>query len=170
VTLNGLDTVWMNAAINEADSGRVSVGAKVTATLAAFPGETFDGVVETLLPDLDPMTRTQKARIVLSNAKHRLAPGMFASVEIARPAAAAHDVVIPSDCVIAPGTRTVAIVAAGNGRFRAQEVRVGEEAGGKTAVLDGLDEGAAVVLSGQFLIDSEASLSGTLSRLEGGKP
>jgi Cu(I)/Ag(I) efflux system membrane fusion protein len=170
LTLNGLDTVWMNAAIAEADSGRIAAGAKVTATLAAFPGEAFDGKVETLLPDLDATTRTQRARIVLENPRHRLAPGMFASVEIAPPAQGSEDIVIPSEALIATGTRNVVIVDSGDGHFRAQEVRVGAEAGGRTAILEGLRAGESVVLSGQFLIDSEASLSGTLSRLEGSKP
>jgi Cu(I)/Ag(I) efflux system membrane fusion protein len=166
LTLNGLDTVWMNAAVTEADSGRVAAEAKVTATLAAFPGETFDGKVETLLPEVDAMTRTQKARIVLSNPQHRLAPGMFASVEIVPPASSTQAIVIPSEAVIETGTRNVVIVDAGAGKFRAQEVRIGAQSGGKTEIIDGIREGETVVLSGQFLIDSEASLSGTLARLE----
>jgi Cu(I)/Ag(I) efflux system membrane fusion protein len=116
------------------------------------------------------MTRTQKARIVLENPKHRLAPGMFASVEIAPSAPAAQDIVIPSEALIATGTRNVVIVDSGDGHFRAQEVLVGAEAGGKTAVLEGLHEGESIVLSGQFLIDSEASLSGTLARLQDARP
>jgi len=165
MTLSGLDTVWMNAAISETDIGRVAPGSKVTATIAAFPGESFEGQVETLLPDLDPVTRTQKARVVLANPKHQLAPGMFASVEIARPTATATHIIVPGEAVIVTGKRNVVIVDTGSGKFRAQEVRIGEEAGGKTIILDGLKQGEAVVLSGQFLIDSEASLNGTLARL-----
>ena len=74
---------------------------------------------------------------------------------------------IPSEAVIATGTRQVVIVDAGEGRFRAQEVRLGDEADGRTSVLEGLHDKDAVVLSGQFLIDSEASLTGTLARLGG---
>ena len=168
MTINGLDDVWLVAAIAEADSGRVQAGAAVAATLPAFPGETFAGTVESLLPELDPATRTQQARIVLSNPQRRLAPGMFASVDIAQPAAAAAQLLVPSEAVIATGERTLVIVDGGNGHFHAQEVRVGVEAGGRSAVLDGLREGERVVLSGQFLIDSEASLSGALARLEAG--
>jgi len=104
---------------------------------------------------------------VLRNPDHRLAPGMFARVEIAaaRPTAS---ILVPTDAVIATGTRNVVIVADGQGRFRAQEVRIGDEANGRTQILDGIADGDSVVLSGQFLIDSEASLSGTLSRLQGG--
>jgi Cu(I)/Ag(I) efflux system membrane fusion protein len=167
MTLNGLDTVWMNAAIAEVDSGRVAAGAPAKATLAAFPGETFDGKVETLLPDLDPATRTQKARIVLPNPHGQLAPGMFASVEITPRMEKEPSLLIPDEALIATGTRDVVIVDEGAGRFRAQEVRVGAHADGKVAIVAGLHEGDSVVLSGQFLIDSEASLTGTLSRLKG---
>ena len=169
-TISGLNTVWMNAAIAETDSGRVAAGAAAIANLAAFPGEQFTGSVETLLPDLDPATRTQRARIVLPNPQGRLAPGMFASVEITPAAPAKESVLVPSEAVIATGTRNVVIVDDGKGRFRAQEVRIGEESVGKTVVLDGVQEGEAVVLSGQFLIDSEASLSGTLARLDESAP
>lgn len=167
MTLNGLDTVWVNAAIAEADAANVAPGAAVTATLTAFPGETFRGTVETLLPDLDAATRTQRARIVLANPQHRLAPGMFAAVDIAASTAPAQ-ILVPSEAVIATGTRHVVIVDAGGGHYRAQEVRVGGETGDRTAVLDGVAEGENVVLSGQFLIDSEASLAGALARLDGG--
>ena len=170
VTVSGLDTIWMNAAVAETDSGRIAAGAAATANLAAFPGEQFTGSVETLLPDLDTATRTQRARIVLPNPQGRLAPGMFASVEITPAAPQKDSVLIPTEAVIATGTRNVVVIDDGKGRFRTQEVRVGEEAGGKTAVLDGVHEGDTVVLSGQFLIDSEASLSGTLARLDDSAP
>jgi len=170
LTLNGLENVWMNAAIAESDSGRIAPGAAVTATLAAFPGETFNGSIEALLPEMDAATRTQKARIVLPNPHARLAPGMFASIEITSPAATTKQLLVPTEAIIATGTRNVVIVDTGQGKFRAQEVRTGAEANGKTAVLEGLHEGDSVLLSGQFLIDSEASLSGALKRLQGDTP
>jgi len=163
--INGLDEVWINAAIPEAQRSRVAPGAAVKAQVPAFPGETFDGVIETVLPDVDAVTRTQTARIVLRNPEHRLAPGMYASVEIV-PTTATENVLVPSEAVIATGLRNVVIVDAGSGHFRAQEVRVGDESGGKTVVLDGVKPDENVVLSGQFLIDSEASLTGTLARLD----
>ena len=164
LTLNGLDTVWINAAVAETDAAQIAAGAAVAVTLPAFPGERFSGSIETLLPDLDAATRTRRARIVLANPQHRLVPGMFATVEIAS-AGTAPQLLVPSEAVIATGTRNVVIAAAGGGRYRAREVRIGAQGGDKTAVLEGLAEGDDVVLSGQFLIDSEASLSGVLSRL-----
>jgi membrane fusion protein, copper/silver efflux system len=163
--INGLDTVWMNAAIPESLRGRVADGANVKAELAAFPGESFDGTIEALLPDVDASTRMQVARIVLKNPQGKLAPGMYASVTVAPSSSTTQDVLVPTEAVIATGTRNVVIVDAGKGQFRAQEVRLGDEANGKTAILDGIKDGENVVSSGQFLIDSEASLTGTLARL-----
>lgn len=92
---------------------------------------------------------------------------MYASLDIIPTIAGAESVLVPSEAVIATGLRNVVIIDAGQGHFRAQEVRLGDESGGKTVVLDGVKDGDKVVLSGQFLIDSEASLTGTLARLEG---
>ncbi|TDR45666.1 Cu(I)/Ag(I) efflux system membrane fusion protein [Tahibacter aquaticus] len=164
--INDLDTVWVNAAIPEAQIGRVAPGNTVMVELPAFPGDSLAGTVEALLPDLDVTTRTQTARIVVPNPTRRLVPGMFARVAITGRAADAEVVQIPTEAVIATGARQVVIVDVGDGRFRAQEVRIGDESDGRTSVLEGLDDGDRVVLSGQFLIDSEASLAGTLARLD----
>ncbi|MDZ4811415.1 MAG: efflux RND transporter periplasmic adaptor subunit [Pseudomonadota bacterium] len=163
--VNGIDTLWVHAAVAEAQIERVAVGAAVNVMLSAFPGQAFAGSVDALLPTLDPISRTQTARIVLDNAAHRLTPGMVGEVRIA--ASVADDVVlVPSEAVIVTGTRQVVLVATGSGAFRAQQVRVGAEAGGRSEILAGIKDRERVVLSGQFLIDSEASLTGTLARLE----
>jgi len=166
LTINGLDTVWLDARIPESDVGRVGRPGMAVVELPAFPGERFEGRWIGLLPNVDAGTRTQTARIVLDNRDHRLAPGMFARVEFGAADRAAR-ILVPSEAVIATGTRSVVIVAEGGGRFRAQEVRVGDEADGRAEVVAGLAEGDDVVLSGQFLIDSEASLSSALARLAG---
>ena len=167
--INGLDDVWINAAIPEAQVARVSMTAPVAVEFQAFPGRRFSGRIDALLPDIDAATRTQTARIVVDNQQQGLAPGMFARVEIPARAASVADVLVPTEAVIATGTRNVVVVEERSGRFRAQEVRIGDEAEGRTQILDGINEGETVVLSGQFLIDSEASLSGTLARLTGGE-
>jgi Cu(I)/Ag(I) efflux system membrane fusion protein len=166
--INGLDTVWVNAAIPEAQIHRVTPASPVDAEFPAYPGERFSGQVEALLPDVDAATRTQTARIVLKNPGHRIAPGMFARLTFTSAAQETTGVLVPSEAVIATGTRSVVIVAEGDGHFRPQEVRLGDEADGKTNVIEGIKDGETVVLSIQFLIDSEASLSGTLARLGGG--
>lgn len=163
--INALDTVWINAAIPEAQIGRVARGAGVAVTLPAFPGETISGTVEALLPDLDAATRTRTARISVPNPSERLVPGMFAQVVVSGRDSPSV-IQVPSEAVIATGARHVVILDIGGGRFRAQEVRVGDETESRTAVLEGVTEGDRIVLSGQFLIDSEASLAGTLARLD----
>ena len=164
MTVNGLSTVWIEAALPQAAAGTVRSGTPVVVTVDALPGRLFHGTVETLLPDVDAMTRTQRARIVLDNPDGALSPGMFASVQL-NPTPDEAVPVVPDDALIATGTHTRVILAEGDGHFRAVSVRTGRAAGGYTEVLDGLHGGEKVVVSGQFLIDSEASLSGALQRL-----
>ena len=164
MTVNGLDTVWVEAAIPQAQAAGIVPGTKVQASVSAFPGETFAGEVESLLPNIAAGTRTQMARIVLDNPGHRLAPGMFADLQFAGAAGQPHPLV-PDEALIATGSDARVIVALGDGKFRPVRVSVGSSAGGKTQILRGLQGGERVVVSGQFLIDSEASLSGALERL-----
>ena len=165
MTVNGLDTVWAEAAIPQAQAGGITTGTPVEATVSAIPGTTFEGKVEALLPTVDPGTRTQTARIVLDNPEHRLAPGMFAELRF-QGTAAEPVPLIPDDAIISTGNDARVIIAQGDGRFRAVRVRLGRAADGKTEVLSGLEGGEQIVVSGQFLIDSEASLSGALERLQ----
>jgi Cu(I)/Ag(I) efflux system membrane fusion protein len=160
--VNGLGTVWLNAAIPEALAGQVKPGQSATATLAAFPGEHFAGRVTVLLPDVQIETRTLTARIELPNRGGRLKPGMFATVDLGGTGRSA--LFVPSEAVIRTGKRTLVMLAMANGRYQPAEVRTGAEAGGRTEILAGLSNGEKVVASGQFLIDSEASLSGVTAR------
>ena len=165
LTINGLSTVWINAAVPEASAGIVSKGAKAIASVPAYPGQRFEGTVDAVLPNVDPQTRTLSARIVLDNLDQRLTPGMFVALQLQPADAGPRCVLVSTEAIIATGTRQVVIIAEGQGRFRAQEVRVGIESGGRSEILEGVEPGEEVVLSGQFLIDSEASLSGALARL-----
>lgn len=162
--LNGIDTLWVHAALAESQTARVRKGAMAELTLSAFPGQTFAGTVTTLLPILDPVSRTQTARIVMDNPEHRLTAGMIGEARILA-STGTDAVLVPSEAVIATGTRQVVIVETAEGEYRAQEVRVGAEADGRSEILAGVSAGERVVRSGQFLIDSEASLTGTLARL-----
>lgn len=164
MTINGLSTVWVEAALPQAVAGIVRPGTPVTVRVDALPGKLFDGQVETLLPDIDMTTRTQRARIVLANPEGTLSPGMFATVQL-DPTPGKAIPVVPDDALVSTGDHTRLIVAEDGGRFRAVAVRTGRAVGGYTEILDGLNGGEKVVVSGQFLIDSEASLSGALDRL-----
>jgi Cu(I)/Ag(I) efflux system membrane fusion protein len=164
-----LSTVWVNAEVPESLSAAVRPGTPVEARVAAWPGQTFRGRVAAILPELNAETRTVRARIELANPGARLAPGMFATLAFA-PTHARPALLVPSEAVIRTGTRTVVILAGEKGMFRPVDVETGVESGGDTQILKGLAEGDRVVLSGQFLIDSEASLRSTLTRMQPGEP
>jgi len=163
-----LSTVWVNAEVPEAQVGWLAPGSSAEARVTAYPGEVFQGKVGALLPEVNPTTRTLRARIELPNPDGRLKPGMFATLRF-RQGKARQAVLVPSEAVIRTGQRDVVIVALGEGKFRAAEVQVGSESGGQSEIRKGLQAGEQVVLSGQFLIDSEASLSATVSRLGAGQ-
>jgi membrane fusion protein, copper/silver efflux system len=161
-----LSTVWVNAEIPEAQAAWLRPGAAVQAQVAAYPGMTFDGRVGAILPEVTAATRTVRARVALRNPESRLKPGMFATLVFsAKPGK--ESILVPSEAVIRTGARDVVIVALGEGKFRATPVEVGAESGGQSEIRKGVKAGDNVVLSGQFLIDSEASLGAGLTRLEG---
>lgn len=163
--INGLSTVWVNAEIPESVASQVKPGDKVEAHAASLPGITFNGHVNALLPEVNPTTRTLKARIELANKNLQLVPGMFVNVSFAQ-VGKQEAVLVPSEAIIQTGKRSVVIVAQ-DGKFAAMEVQTGAESNSQTEVLKGLTPGQKVVASGQFLIDSEASLKGTIERMEG---
>ena len=163
--IDGLTTVWINVEVPESFGAQVRAGDAVKARVPALPGAVFDGKVDAVLPHVDPATRTLTARVALANPNGQLAPGMFVTVQFAsggRP-----DVLlVPSEAVIETGARRVVILAQGDGRFRPVDVEIGAEGGGQTEVRSGLTAGQTVVVSGQFLLDSEASLKSTQERLQ----
>ncbi|HWQ40044.1 MAG TPA: efflux RND transporter periplasmic adaptor subunit [Burkholderiales bacterium] len=160
-----LSRVWIVAQVPEMQLSWISAGQPVEATLAAMPGERYQGRVEYIYPDVDPATRTVKVRFSVQNKALKLRPGMVANVTVL--SGPKRDVLlVPAEAVIRTGARTVVIVQEAEGRFRAQEVAVGLDSGDETEILAGLKPGENVVVSGQFLIDSEASLKGAIARLE----
>ena len=165
--INGLSTVWANAEVPESQSALLRPGAKVQATSPAAPGATFEGRVQAILPEVNPTTRTLKARLEIANPRGTLVPGMFVQMQFTD-VRAAKVLLVPTEALILTGKRTVAMLAEGgtdSGRFRPVEVEIGIESGGQTEVKRGLQAGQRVVVSSQFLIDSEASLKGVEARL-----
>jgi Cu(I)/Ag(I) efflux system membrane fusion protein len=155
--INGLATVWVLAQVPEAVAASVRPGARAQVSVAAFADETFNGRVTALLPEVDPSTRTLRARIEVANPGGKLAPGMFARVAFA-PSDAREVLTVPSEAVIRTGTRAVVMLAGKEGRFAPVEVETGTESSGRTEIRSGLAEGDEVVASGQFLVDSEAKI------------
>lgn len=162
--INGLGTVWINAEVLETQSAMVRPGIPVEARAPALPGEVFKGHVSAILPEVNPATRTLKARVELKNPAVRLVPGMFVRIDFT-PAARKETLLVPTEAVVQTGKRTVVIVAEGDGKFTPVDVELGTEANGQSEIRKGLQAGQKVVVSGQFLLDSEASLRGTATRM-----
>jgi membrane fusion protein, copper/silver efflux system len=162
--INGLSTVWANAEVPESQVALLRPGAKVQARSPAVPGTTFEGKVQAILPDVNATTRTLKARLELANPGSRLVPGMFVTMQF-MDMRAEKALLVPTEAVIQTGKRTVVMLAEENGRFRPVDVQAGIESGGQTEIKSGLQAGQRVVVSSQFLIDSEASLKGVEARL-----
>jgi Cu(I)/Ag(I) efflux system membrane fusion protein len=126
--INGLGTVWLNAAVPEAIAAPLKPGQPVQATLAAFPGETLSGRIA-ILPETQADSRTLTVRIELPNRGGRLRPGMFATVSLQgnrQPA-----VLVPTEALIRTGKRTLVMLALDQGRYRPAEVQTGRETDGE---------------------------------------
>ena len=160
--VSGLGTVWLNASVPDAQAAQVRVGAVARVTFAAFPGEPVSGKITAILPEAEGASRTLSVRIELPNRSGRLRPGMFAQVALGGEARSV--LLVPSEAVIRTGTRNLVMLAGKQGHYSPAEVRIGADANGQTEIIAGLSEGEKIVASGQFLIDSEASLSGVAAR------
>lgn len=160
--INGLGSVWLAVAVPEAQTGSIAEGQAIEARLPAFPGTVFNGKVGAILPDTNPDSRTLRVRVELANTEGRLRPGMTAQVRLNR-STGQDSLWVPSEAVIRTGKRALVMLAEDAGHYRPLEVRLGEESDGKTVILKGLEEGQKVVTSGQFLLDSEASLKGIVA-------
>lgn len=160
--LNGLSTVWLDVAVPEAQAQQIRIGQSAQARLPALPGEVIAGRVTDILPEANLDTRTLKVRVELPNKNGHLRPGLTAQVQLAN-TSEQNRLLVPTEAIIRTGKGAMVMVAESGGHYRPVEVQIGGEAGDKTAVLSGLSEGQKVVTSGQFLIDSDASLQGIVA-------
>ena len=164
--INGISTVWLDVAVPESQAGSVRVGQSAEAAFAAFPGKLVQGRVTALLPTLNGEARALRIRVELPNQDGRLRPGLTAQVSL-KGEGGESALRVPTEAVIRTGKRALVIVAEAEGRYRPVEVILGPESGSDIVILSGLNEGQKVVASGQFLIDSEASLQGITARAAG---
>jgi multidrug efflux pump subunit AcrA (membrane-fusion protein) len=164
-----LSRLWLQVAVPEPDLGWVRPGVRAAVEVPAYPDREVTGQVEYVYDTLDPDSRTGRARVAVPNPGGLFRTGMYVTATLYGAPSAPHPLV-PSDAVIRTGDEAVVVVALGGGRFRPQRVRLGEEAGAMVQVLAGLDGGEEVVVRAQFLIDSEARLSGALAGLESAPP
>jgi Cu(I)/Ag(I) efflux system membrane fusion protein len=159
----GLEKVWAVAEVPEAQATQLSKGQKVKAALAADATQTFEGELAEILPLVSSTTRTLQARFEVDNKAGKLTPGMLLRLQVAGPSSSR--LVVPAEAVIRTGTRAVVIVQRDSGGFEPRNVQLGADLGDTVEVAQGLNEGERVVASGQFLIDSEASLKSVTGNL-----
>lgn len=168
-TVVDMSRVWVLVDVFEAQVDWIRQGVSAEIQVPAHPGRTWEGKVDYLYPELDPKTRTLRVRLVFANPDLLLRPNMFAEVKIY--GGPKHDALkIPRQALIATGERQSVVRALGEGRFQPVDVVTGMQRNGEVEILSGLSEGDEIVVSGQFLIDSESSLRASFARLSGSGP
>ncbi len=159
-----LSEVWAIADVFESQAARLGEGLPATMTMAAFPGEVWEGTVDYVYPAADRAGRTVPVRLRFENEGGRLRPGMYTEVRI-ESGAEGSVLTVPQSALIRSSQGDRVILALGEGRFRPAGVETGMDLGDAVEIVAGLDEGERIVTSGQFLIDSEASMDAALLRL-----
>lgn len=162
VRINGLSSVWLEVAVPEALAAQIQPGAKATASVAGN-NEPINGKVAAIVPVLNDASRSLRVRVELPNARGQLRPGQSAQVSLGN-ASKENALSVPTEAVIRTGKRSIVMVATEGGRYEPVEVVLGGDVGDRTVIKSGLTEGQQVVASGQFLIDSEASLKGITAK------
>jgi Cu(I)/Ag(I) efflux system membrane fusion protein len=166
MTIGDLSSVWVLADVFEGQADWVKHGQSAEVRLPSLPERVWEGTVEYIYPNLDPETRTLKVRMHFDNKDEILKPNMLAEVTIF--GGPKHDVLaVPRQALIETGKQQRLVIDLGEGRFQPREVTVGDERGDWVEISDGLEDNEKVVVSGQFLIDSESNLQASLTRFEG---
>ena len=160
-----LDQVWVEAEIFERQAALVKIGLPVTMTVDYMQGHVWEGQVDYVYPTLDPKNRTARVRLRFENSDKLLKPNMFTVVVIHRQSDAP-TLLVPKQAVIRTGARNVVVQALGNGKFKSIEVELGASDGTNIAISKGLKEGETVVVSAQFLLDSESSKDSDFKRMD----
>jgi membrane fusion protein, copper/silver efflux system len=155
-TLADLSTVWVIADVYEYEAAAVKLNQSATFTLAYLPGRTFRGTVSYILPQVDPTTRTMKVRIQLENPGNLLKQEMYGEVELKTGGRRA--LTVPQSAVLNSGQRQTVYIDRGNGYFEPREVKLGASLNGRVEILSGLAAGERIVISGNFLLDSESQM------------
>lgn len=163
--IQDLSTVWLEAAVPEKDMNAVKEGDIANITVDS---QTYSGTIDYIYPTIDTETRTGKVRLIVDNKDGGLRPASYATV-IFVTSAVMEQLTVPSEAVLRNSEGEHIIVALGDGKFQARDVKTGGDSAGRTEILSGLTEGDDVVTSAQFLIDSESSLQESFGKLSGGK-
>ena len=164
MAVGNIDSVWVIAEVFERQMAGLAKGQQVSIKVNARPGDEWLGRVDYLYPELDSKTRTAKVRVVIDNRDARLKPNMFAALVITA-AAASNLPHIPRQALIRGGRGDRVVVSSNNGHFQSRAVLAGAELGRRVQIIRGLKADELVVVSGQFLIDSESNIDAELMRL-----
>jgi RND family efflux transporter MFP subunit len=156
-TIADLSTVWVIADVFEYEAAQIQVGQAATLTLAYLPGRTFRGRVSYILPQVDANSRTLKVRIQFDNPGNALKPEMYGDVEFRT--GGGRSLTVPQSALLNSGLRQVIFVDRGNGYLEPRDVTTGRTFDGRVEILGGLKAGERIVVSGNFLIDSESQLN-----------
>ncbi len=160
-----LSSVWVDVHVYEYELPWVRKGMAAEMDLSYIPGKKYTGKVLFIYPYLDTKTRTAKLRLEFANPGYQLKPGMYANILLKR-VVAKNSLVIPQEAVIDSGVRQIVFVAVGEGKFQPREVNIGLEVNeNEFQVLDGLQEGEEIVLSAQFMLDSESRLREAIQKM-----
>lgn len=165
MSVGALDDVWVEAEVFERQAVLLSAGLPAVMTLDYLPGQRWQGTVDYVYPTLDPKTRTARVRLRFANPAALLKPNMFATIAIQ--AKAEDDVLaIPKEAVIRTGAQDRVVLALGEGRFKSVAVELGRLNAEYAAIQSGLKAGERVVISAQFLLDSESSKTSDFRRMD----
>lgn len=164
-TLADLSKIWVMIDIFEHQIDWLTTGLNAEISVPAYPGRTWEGKVDYIYPELDAKSRTLKVRLAFDNPDGLLKANMFAEAVIY--GGPKHDVlVVPAEAVIQTGERSSVVTALGEGLFQPVDVVTGMQHNGRVEILNGLKEGDEIVISGQFLIDSESNLQASFLRMQ----
>lgn len=160
-TVSDLSTVWANADIYEYEVPFVHLGQRVSFTLSYYPGKTYTGNISYVYPTVDPQTRTVKVRVQIPNPGFVLKPQMFADAQLHVDYGT--KILVPQEAVLNSGTEQHVFVVHDGGVFEPRTVTIGPVVDGSAVILSGLKAGETIVVSGNFLIDSESGLKNAMS-------
>jgi RND family efflux transporter MFP subunit len=155
-TVADLSRVWVYVQVFQNDVGRVKPGDTAQITVDSYPGRTFSGQIEEILPQVDMTTRTVRVRVAMANPGLKLKPGMFVNVDLKT--SLGRKLVVPASSVFQSGTRQLVFLNHGNGALEPRGITVGPRVGDDFVVLKGLEPHQSIVISASFLIDSESQL------------
>jgi len=164
MSIAALDEVWVDAQVFEREASFVKTGLAASMRLDYLPGKKWQGKVDYIYPSLDERTRTLKLRMRFDNPDYLLKPNMFAQVLIETDDQQAR-LVVPKNALIRTGSQNRVVLALGDGKFKSVAVELGQVMSTDIEVLNGIEEGDRVVISAQFLLDSESSISSDFKRM-----